>query len=281
MLASLGARAKSASGRGAPARRAIQPFFAILCLAATLAAAVPSNGRAETLVSDLSARNISITSNFTGTEIVVFGTIERDASAVARPGQYDVVVELVGPRESFVTRRKDRTLGIWINRASQIFDNVPSFYAVNATRPLDEISAPPARKSNTLGFAYVIPDSAFQAPKTDEDPEKFRQAFIRLKQKSGLYTERSGTVEFLSPSLFRTTISLPANVPVGAYEAHAYLFRDQALLARVTNKLDIAKSGFEQLTFTMAHEYGLLYGLAAVLLALITGWLGGVIFKKD
>ncbi len=258
----------------ARAVRAVAAFFAIAVLAT-------GDASAETLVSDLSARQISITSNFTGTEIVVFGTIERDAAAIARPGVYDIAVELVGPDETFVTRRKDRFLGIWINRASQVFDNVPSFYAVSSTRPLAEIAQPEALVANRLGFDHVIPPEAIESTDGNTNVEPFRKAFIRLKEKAGLYSELDGNVEFLSPSLFRTTISLPANVPVGLYEANAYLFRDGTMLARISNSMTIAKSGFEQLTFTLAHEYGFLYGLTAVLLALVTGWLGGVIFKKD
>ncbi len=32
---------------------------------------------------------------------------------------------------------------------------------------------------------------------------------------------------------------------------------------------------------TFAHSQALLYGLICVALALVTGWLGGVIFRRD
>ena len=81
---------------------------------------------------------MEIKSNFTGTQVVVFGTIERDAQTIARSGVYDVVVTVAGPPTNLVTRRKKRTLGVWINRASEEIRRVP----VVPRHPFD----PPARR---------------------------------------------------------------------------------------------------------------------------------------
>jgi uncharacterized protein (TIGR02186 family) len=110
---------------------------------------------------------------------------------------------------------------------------------------------------------------------------EFREALVRLKKKNGLYAERAGAVAYLSPTLFRTTVPLPANVPVGTYDVDVYLFNDGAMISKVSSKLRIAKTGFEQYTYNLAYKYSLAYGLAAVVLALFTGWLAGVIFRKD
>ena len=79
----------------------------------------------------------------------------------------------------------------------------------------------------------------------------------------------------------RTSVSLPANVPVGEYTVSTYLLRGGALLAQAEQPLTIAKSGFEQFTYRLAYEYSALYGLLAVALAIFTGWLAGVIFRRD
>jgi uncharacterized protein (TIGR02186 family) len=74
---------------------------------------------------------------------------------------------------------------------------------------------------------------------------------------------------------------IPANAPVGRYTANVFLFSGNALLARETGSLDITRVGFEQLMFAAAHEHALTYGLACVALALFTGWLAGVVFRRD
>lgn len=247
-------------------------LFAVL-VAATAA-------RAETLVTALSDPAVKITSNFTGAEIVVFGVVERDVSTVERPEPYDIVIVVSGPREAVVTRRKDRIVGVWVNNRSVRFVGVPSFYALHATRKLTEIADPALLRRRGIGAEY-LDLKAGEGADTAADVAEFREALERLKLQSGLFAERAGAVEFLSASLFRTTVPLPANVPDGDYTVEVSLFRGGALLAAQEQKLQIGKAGFEQLTYSLAHTNSVLYGLATVVMALFTGWLAGVIFRRE
>ncbi|MEI2384239.1 TIGR02186 family protein [Breoghania sp. JC706] len=248
-------------------------FALFLCLAGA--------ARAETLVTALSEPAVKITSNFTGAEIVVFGTVERDATTVARPDAYDIVVTVTGPKETVVTRRKDRVFGVWVNNEAVRFMDIPSFYALHSTRRLSEITQDKVLKERGIGSANL--DMRAEAGVKDHPGRiaTFREALLRLKLQEGLYAQRSSAVGFLSPSLFRTNVPLPANVPHGNYRVNVYLFRGGALLTSEQQKLRIAKAGFEQFTYSMAHTNALVYGLATVLMALGTGWLAGVIFRKE
>lgn len=88
---------------------------------------------AERLVSSLSNHRVMVTSNFTGDEVVLFGGIEQDANSKPRRGGYDIVVTVAGPRQTLVTFRKSRVLGIWVNTESRVFDNAPAYLAVLPT----------------------------------------------------------------------------------------------------------------------------------------------------
>jgi uncharacterized protein (TIGR02186 family) len=238
--------------------------------------------RAEQLIVALSAEEVRITSNFTGTSITVFGAIERDAATVSRAEFYDVVVSVKGPAETVVTRRKDRFVGIWLNNASRTFVNIPSFYAVNASRPLSEVTTPQILKRFQIGSDnLVFPVSADDGAETAGPDDDFRKAFIRLKQQDGLYRSEAYGVKFPGTEIFQTAVQIPANVPVGRYVVTVYLFRDGAMLASDQSEIRISKMGFEQFTFDLAHNQGLIYGLICVILAVFTGWLAGVIFRRD
>ena len=78
-----------------------------------------------------------------------------------------------------------------------------------------------------------------------------------------------------------TTIPIPDNAPTGLYEVDVKLFADGALLSRQQTALEIVKVGFEQFVASAAREHGLFYGLATALMALLTGWLASVVFRKD
>lgn len=247
--------------------------------AAALAVLLASGGpaAAESLVVALSADNVKINSNFTGTGITVFGAIERDAETVSRSGDYDVAIVMRGPPETVVTRRKDRLAGIWINRAARTFEAVPSFYSLQASRALDDMAAPLVLERSGLGLEHL---AASLAP-ADAGASDFRQAFIRLKQKAGLYSEEAGTVTSPGAGLFQATVPVPANIPVGVYTIGVFLFRSGSLLASTERSLEISKTGFEQLMFETSRSASFAYALAMIVIALFVGWLAGVIFRRD
>lgn len=253
---------------------------ALVLLAAALALTC-GTVRAESLVSALSADVVRIESNYTGTNIVVFGEIARDAGTVGRPDAYDIAVIVSGPETDVTTRRKGRFLGIWVNRDSEVFADVPSFLAVHTTRPAHELAPRPLLEEHRIGLRYLHLRIARASDVPIGDRSNFRAAFLRLRLASGLYAERHGVIDFLSDSLFRTTVPLPANIPVGDYKVSVYLLQGGALLAEEELPLRVAKTGFEQHTHWFAHQYSAAYGLLAVLLAVFTGWLAGVIFRRD
>lgn len=261
--------------RGRKHRRSL--IRGAMALAVSLCAAGPA--LAETLVASLSAPRVEISSNFAGAEISVFGVVERDSQTIPRRGGYQVVVTIAGPADEVVVRQRRRLAGIWISGNSQRFTDVPSFYSVQSTQALDEIAPAILARQLRLGLLYV--GHGGQARGSIGARESFREALVDIKRQQGLYIEQEGAVTFLTPRFFRTTASFPAAVPDGLYTVQVYLFADQAYLSSTSLDLVVAKSGFEQNMYVFAQDDSLLYGLAVVLIAVFTGWLGGMVFRRD
>ena len=235
---------------------------------------------AEQLTIALSTAEVKIRSNFTGTNITVFCVIQRYAATLSRTTGYQVATVILGPPEAVVARRKDRILGIWINSASATFLQAPSFYAMNASAPVEAITTEPTLRRLGLGFGNISFASEGGAQFINTDTAEFRNAFLRLKRQSGLYYDQGG-IDFFGDSVFRATVRIPANVPDGRYSVLVYLFAGDALLARADERIEISKTGFEQAMFAFASGQSLLYGIISVALAMAIGWLGGVIFRRD
>jgi uncharacterized protein (TIGR02186 family) len=250
-----------------------------LVTAAALLIAAGSPAPAERLITSVSKHRVQVTSNFGGEDLVLFGAIERDAASIARSGGYDVVVTVSGPRKTFVTRRKERRLGIWINVDSHDFDGAPAFLAVLSNRPIREIGAPEMRRRLQIGLDTIPLARSKTAEVPPDNP--FRQAFIRINVQHNLYQQSDNAVTFLTPNLFRAAIPLPASAPIGTYNIELKVLADGAVVARATSAFEVIKAGFEQVVAETAHRRPFLYGIATAMLALLTGWLASVIFRRD
>jgi uncharacterized protein (TIGR02186 family) len=255
-------------------------FLSAAALVFALGAA--GDAGAEHLVVALSTHQVQINSSFVGTDLVLFGAIERDEKTVARSGGYDIVVRVTGPPQTEVTRRKSRVLGIWVNAEARVFLDAPGYLAMLSNRPLNEIAGPEVLRRYRIGlenvtFPQLIAGDIGDVPLNDP----FRMAFLRLNREQRLYREVPNAVTYLSPNLFRAAIRIPANVPVGTYIVDVILFAEGVMLGTSNSAIEIQKVGFEQFVASSAHEHGLLYGLATAGLALLTGWIASVVFRRD
>lgn len=228
------------------------------------------SGQVKPLVADLSKHIVAITTGFSGTEVLMFG---------ATDGPGDVVLVVRGPSETQVVRRQDKLAGlIWMNADSVSFDDVPNFLQVAASRPLDEILSATERKRHQIGLDSL--DLSPTKAVTNGTVQEYQDAFLRLKERQGLYGYQPQAVSQLANRLFRADLFFPSNVPTGAYTAEVYLVRDGTVVSAEITPLVISKVGFGAEVFLFAHNHSALYGLAAIIIAVAAGWVAGIAFRK-
>lgn len=246
-----------------------------------LAALCASPAAAERLITSVSSSRVLINSSYTGADLVLFGTIERDGVSVSRAGPYDVVVAVRGPAGPFVVREKKRVGPIWVNADQQKYAGLPHYLAIHSSRPLAEVTSEPLRQRFQIGIRETVAARGGGARPDEERRETFHDALIRIKTANGLFQANDRGVVFLSPNLFRAAISLPATAPLGNYEAIVTLFADGAPLATEKTDFEVVKTGFEAQVALAAFTQPFFYGLITVLLALGFGWLANYAFRRD
>jgi uncharacterized protein (TIGR02186 family) len=243
-------------------------FFApLLAFLLALPAAAPV--RAEPLIADLSESVVRITTGFTGTKVLLFG---------AKEDKGHVVVIVEGPRHALTVRRKDRIAGIWVNRAEVRFRDVPSFYQVLSSDPLEQWLPLQTRNTYQIGVEYLK-----MQPEEDVGPAeaaRFRDALIRNMQRIGRYGVLEGKVTVLSGQLFRADLYLPANLPTGFYKIEVMLVRDGDVKSIQSTPLLVTKSGIGAEVYDMAYSYPALYGLLAIVIAIVAGLGANAAFRK-
>ncbi|WP_417844784.1 TIGR02186 family protein [Thalassospira sp.] len=241
-------------------------FTALLCTA--LVAIKPA--KADPLVVDLSNHLVAISTGFTGTDVLLFGAIENRG---------DVVITVRGPERDMIVRRKERKAGIWINTKSAYVRNVPTYYATAASRPIELIANDRLFASYHIGLQNQRFVTTMNGDDTDDS--LYRDALLRNMEYIGLFNDKPAKISFLSNQLFRTDVHFPANTPTGTYVIDVYLIRDGRIASIKSTPLVVSKTGVSADVYDFAHRYSALYGIIAVIIAGIAGWVASVLFRKN
>ena len=162
---------------------------------------------AEKLVLGMSQDEVAITATFDGSNILVFGAIQRDAPIPETP--IDVIVTISGPSEPLDVRRKAKRFGIWVNTDTVQVDGAPSFYAIATSAPLGDILTETEDLRHKVSINHAI--RSVSPPLNILDAQSFTDAVIRIREANGLYTLQEGSVSIDQQTLFRTSITPPTN----------------------------------------------------------------------
>jgi uncharacterized protein (TIGR02186 family) len=230
----------------------------------------------ETIVSGLSQNRVSITADFDGSEILIYGAVKRDTPA-PEGGPMEVIVTVEGPSTPVTVRRKDRVAGIWVNNAEVVVDSAPSFYAVATTGPLNHILSDIENLRHGITIERVIRAVGITAEA--EQSGEFLLALLRVRTDEDRYRVLEGKVELTEETLFRADVVLPANLTEGEYKVRLFLLRDKRVVAQQERLIGVRKEGLERFIFNLAQEQPLIYGLISLVLAAVAGWGASAAFR--
>ncbi len=231
---------------------------------------------AEEVVLGLSKKNVSITANFDGSEILIFGAVKREVP-ILEDSPLDVVIAVSGPLQPLTVRRKEKRFGIWVNTESVEIDAAPSFYAVATSAPFREALSDVEDLRHKVSIPRAI--RSVGAPYDVQDSAAFTRAVIRIRTENGSYQLRENAVSLDQQTLFRTSIDLPANLTEGDYETRIFLTRDGQVVSKFETVIGVRKVGLERWLYTLSRQQPLLYGLLSLFIAITAGWGASTIFR--
>lgn len=244
--------------------RLLRLAAALSLLAAPTLAQQPD--RSERIVTALSQYTVSITADFSGTEILIFGAVKRDAPMPE--GDMQVIVTVQGPQEELVVRRKAQRAGIWVNTDQLEVEAAPSFYAVASSAPLERAITDDEDRRWRISTPRAIRSEAGAAPGNAD----FIDALIRIREREGMYQTLPGAVTVAEDALFSTAVILPASLTEGIYRVRVFLTRNGEVIDARPDLILVHKAGLERWLFRLSREQPLLYGLLTIVIAIGAGW---------
>ena len=216
-----------------------------------LLALTAARNEAPLLVPDVSQREVDINYSFTGAELLLFGAIVYPGGRVP-DGRTDVAVVLKGPPQSLLVREKQKLGGlIWANAGAARLRSAPAFYAIAASRPLNELVDDRTAAIYELGLGSIhLSPAGGSAP---DEAYRFETGFVDLRTRGGLFVARPGMVEITRGVLYRARLTIPPRVPDGRFTAETFLIRDGKVIAAATRDIEVRKQGFERFIATAAQ----------------------------
>lgn len=229
------------------------------------------------LVPEVSQHQIELRQGFTGAELLLFGAILSPQGTRAAQ-DYDIVVVLKGPTQSIVVREKERIAGIWINAESTEFRSAPAYYAIASSRPIHEIVDEKTAAIFELGLPWLqlSPIGAIDP----EEQARFAAGLSDLMQRNGLYRQDESGVTVSEGVLYQARIYLPSSVPIGIYTAETFAITDGRAVASATSEVEISKQGVGRVVADFAENRSFLYGVLAVVVSVLMGWIAGRLFAR-
>ncbi|MDU8911376.1 TIGR02186 family protein [Aestuariicoccus sp. MJ-SS9] len=248
----------------------------LLILLLLCALPITAPAEAEEVVLGLSQDSVSISTNFDGSEILIFGAIKRE-TAIPEGPPLQVIIAVAGPSHPLTVRRKEKKLGIWVNADAVEVDAAPSFYAIATSAPWNEVITDTEDLRHKVSIPRAI--RSVGAPMQVENAQEFSEAVIRIRKNNGLYQLREGTVDLRQETLFDTAIAMPANLTEGDYRTRILLTRGGRVVSQYETTIDVRKVGLERWLFNLSRNQPLVYGLMSLAIAIAAGWGASAAFR--
>lgn len=240
-----------------------------LILISLLFFVLKNNCYANPIISGISSNEINIDTQFKGSQILLFGA-KRDAG--------DIVIIVRGPKKSFLITKKEKVFGIWHNGERVKFEDTYSFYSLFST------FASANTISNNLLYDFEIGKNFLKFNSSDKISKKtkndFKLQLIDQLEKKDLYLDKSYKISFLDETLFKVFLDFPKNIIRGTYLIEIYLIKDDNILSFQSIPIYVNQVGISAKISDFAKDQDFLYGLGAVFLGLLVGWIINYLFIK-
>ncbi len=241
----------------------------ILILIGLLFFVCKTNCYANPIISGISSNEINIDTQFKGSRILLFGA-KRDAG--------DIIIVVRGPKKSFLITKKEKIFGVWHNGERIRFEDSYSFYSLFST------STNANTISDNLLYDFEIGKNFLKFNSFDKSSKKtkddFKLQLIDQLEKKDLYLDKSYEINFLDETLFKVFLDFAKNIIRGTYLIEIYLIKDDNILSFQSIPIYVNQVGISAKISDFAKDQDFLYGLGAVILALLVGWIINYLFIK-
>ncbi len=246
--------------------------YMVNCLLAVIACCFLCVTNAGALTCETNPGKIPITLGYHGTKVEISG---KDLTA------NDLIVQIHSDLGEEHLKYIGKAGGIfWMKLGNMIFENVPAVYLVYSTKPIHDIIPHETCKELSISFDALRKKAEIKSDLKNLDREKWLNEFLKFKKEQHLYHEESGIIHVDSANhSYTVTIDWPFEAPPGEYYVEVFAIQDGKVVDKAESKIKVERVGIEKTLSHMAFEKPALYGIIAIVVAIVAGFGVGMVFK--
>jgi hypothetical protein len=217
--------------------------------------------------------SLAISEFFQGAQITVSADIPKGG---------DAIIEFRGPALKDQLMRKGRRGGLWMNVGEIDVEGAPSLYLFSSTDK--NVLSASNRAEAAWGYPALQKQVKFSGSELGAESSEIFQQFLKLKEHGGLYGVFPGSIKVLPAtsgdrSTIEGTIKLPGKISPGNYQICLYVLNKGSLAEKTCVDFPVTMEGLPAILASLAYSHATAYGLLAVFIAIVTGFVTGFVFK--
>lgn len=212
---------------------------------------------------------------FNGTSISFQAEIPSDSQAI---------VEVIGQTTEEHLMKKGRRGGLWMNVGEVHVKGAPVIY-IAASTDAQLLQNPP--KNVPWGYNFIASKIELSGQVSQEERDKLLSHFFKLKEEEGIYRLMPGLLQSSKNNPSSKGIRIAAEIPIpsslkpGSYQVCLTTIANNEEPKKQCQELKAVMVGFPALIAYLAYQRSILYGVIAVIIAIITGFIMGYVFRKS
>lgn len=223
-------------------------------------------------------QHILIGAGYNGEQVTVSGKVPSDAT---------VFVRVTGKPEHSKLKQKGKAMGVlWMNLGSVEISRAPDVFLLYLPEDVSREDVQTGQvvwRNLDIGLDHLRTAVDIVADGADKDA--VFDEFVKLKEDSGLYGIVNNAVHYDrndgTMKTFSAVLSMPAALPQGRYTIEVLTLAGDTAHTLADVDIDAREVGMPLWISKLAFDHSTLYGILAVLVALMAGLVTGIIFKGE